>query len=78
MRHPGDAQKYGVKSNASLTEMIGHTYTRAGVNDATRQRNMWMDCGRHVREVCRGWGRSGHLVFDQPLWQPMTTHVAEC
>ncbi len=31
MRHHGNAQKHGVKSNAPLTEMNGHTYLRAGV-----------------------------------------------
>ncbi len=31
MRHHGNAQKHGVKSNAPLTEMNGQTYLRAGV-----------------------------------------------
>lgn len=79
MRHQRNAQYHGVKSNAPLTEMNSQTNILPELKDALVPRNMWMDCGRHVCEVCRGWGWSGgYLVFDRPLWQPMPTHVAGC
>ncbi len=48
MRHQGNARKHGVKSNAPLTEMNGHTYTRAGVEARERATQhvdeLWTTC----------------------------------
>jgi hypothetical protein len=49
MRHQGDAQKHGVKSNAPLTKMDGHSYARTGVEAreyATQHVDeVWTTCG---------------------------------
>jgi hypothetical protein len=48
MRHHGDAQKHGVKSNAPLTEMNDHTYSRAGPKSrdeaAQHVDGLWTTC----------------------------------
>jgi len=48
MRHHGNAQKHGVKSNAPLTEMNDHTYSRAGPKSrdeaAQHVDGLWTTC----------------------------------